>query len=161
MLIYRASFLGRFAVESGQEAMLRIVVGRNLLYRFLHQVARVAGMDDNLVEHIRVWGQPYGLFFHILAVEFYFAVEISEVRNLHFFGMDGILYLEGKLTVGIRDRAGRTARNRNVDIFQALFALFIFYNTTDRNIVPFVSRIRLRLQRRESRQQQCNEQVSP
>lgn len=50
-------------------------------------------MDDNFVEHIRVGGQPHGLFFHILAVEFYFTVEISEVRNLH-FGMDGILYLE-------------------------------------------------------------------
>ena len=65
--------------------------------------------------------QAHGLFFHILAVEFYFTVEISEVRNLHFFGMDGILYLERKLTVGVRDRAGRTARNRNIDIFQALF----------------------------------------
>ena len=72
-------------------------------------------MDDNFVEHIRVGGQPHGLFFHILAVEFYFTVEISEVRNLHFFGMDGILYLERKLTVGVRDRAGRTARNRNIE----------------------------------------------
>ena len=98
-------------------------------------------MDDNFVEHIRVGGQPHGLFFHILAVEFYFTVEISEVRNLHFFGMDGILYLERKLTVGVRDRAGRTARNRNIDIFQALFALFVFYDTTDRDVTPFVSRI--------------------
>lgn len=83
-------------------------------------------MDDNFVEHIRVGGQPHGLFFHILAVEFYFTVEISEVRNLYFFGMDGILYLERKLTVGVRDRAGRTARNRNIDIFQALLLFLSF-----------------------------------
>ena len=118
-------------------------------------------MDDNFVEHIRVGGQPHGLFFHILAVEFYFTVEISEVRNLHFFGMDGIFYLERKLTVGVRDRAGRTARNRNIDIFQALFALCVFYDTTERDVPPFLCRIRLCLLRRESRQRQCNEQVSP
>ena len=84
-------------------------------------------MDDNFVEHIRVGVSHTVCSSTSLLLSSILLLKYPRVRNLYFFGMDGILYLERKLTVGVRDCAGRTARNRNIDIFQALFALFYLF----------------------------------
>ena len=123
--------------------MLGIIVGRNLFDGLFHQVARVAGMDDYLFEHIRVRCQPYSLFFYIFSVQRNFRIVVSEVRYLHFLGLYRVLDLEGKFTVGIRNGTGCRTRNRDVHIFQALFAFLVFHYAADRDVITFVCRIGL------------------